>query len=311
MRTLTTQLSGIIRAEVEKQKKRIYMYYKFKNEGKSKKELHLLIKKIKQNNPIKPNVDNIKMELNSICCDFVETEGYFDAFIRLKSITKTKIDIKLPIKYHRQHNKLKNINGSKRLNSFLIDNNSINIRYDFKEPSKKKDGEVVGVDQGIKDVITCSDQQVIPKYCNHNHSQESILKKICRKKKGSKAFKRAKEHQKNFVNWSINKLNLDGIKQINLKKIYNIGYKSKRNRFLSHWQNTLIRDKLKDYCAMQKVSVVEQSSTYRSQCCSACENVRKSNRKGKIYKCKNCGLEIDSDLNASLNHVVNLPDIPH
>ena len=35
----------------------------------------------------------------------------------------------------------------------------------------------------------------------------------------------------------------------------------------------------------------------------------KGNRKGKIYSC-GCGLEIDSDLNAALNHEAILPDIP-
>ena len=38
--------------------------------------------------------------------------------------------------------------------------------------------------------------------------------------------------------------------------------------------------------------------------------VRKSNRKGKVYTCKDCGLIIDSDYNASLNHVIDLPEIP-
>ncbi len=39
--------------------------------------------------------------------------------------------------------------------------------------------------------------------------------------------------------------------------------------------------------------------------------VRKSNRKGKLYKCKNCGIEIDADLNSAKNHEVKLPTIPY
>jgi hypothetical protein len=39
--------------------------------------------------------------------------------------------------------------------------------------------------------------------------------------------------------------------------------------------------------------------------------VRKSQRKGKVYKCKECGLEIDSDLNAARNHEIKLPDVPY
>lgn len=36
-----------------------------------------------------------------------------------------------------------------------------------------------------------------------------------------------------------------------------------------------------------------------------------ANRKGKIYSCKHCGNEMDADLNASLNHAIDLPDIPY
>jgi len=40
---------------------------------------------------------------------------------------------------------------------------------------------------------------------------------------------------------------------------------------------------------------------YTSQTCSNCGELDKSNRKGEIYKCKGCGLEIDADLNAAIN----------
>lgn len=80
---------------------------------------------------------------------------------------------------------------------------------------------------------------------------------------------------------------------------------------MKYWSNPEIRDKVKRRCEELDVPVVEQSCAYRSQRCSKCGQVRKANRKGKLYFCKNCGFEIDSDLNASLNHVVDLPDIPH
>lgn len=40
-------------------------------------------------------------------------------------------------------------------------------------------------------------------------------------------------------------------------------------------------------------------------------NVRKSNRKGKVYECKSCGNIDDADHNAALNHSINLPEIPY
>ena len=165
-------------------------------------------------------------------------------------------------------------------------------------------------DQGIKTVLTLSDGQTTPPSDNHGHTFDSILDKVSRKKKGSNAFKRAKQHQKNFVNWSINQLNFSNVKQLNFEEIYNIGYKNPTNRKLSHWQNTLIRDKTESKCEDLGIRLIYQSSTYMSQRCSCCGNVRKANRKGKNYSCKNCGNTMDADLNAAKNHVINLPEVP-
>ena len=80
---------------------------------------------------------------------------------------------------------------------------------------------------------------------------------------------------------------------------------------MSHWTNTEIRDKMQSYCEENGVHFTEQSCTYRSQRCSCCGIVHKANRKGKIYKCNNCGNIMDSDINAAKNHEYDLPDIPY
>ena len=38
--------------------------------------------------------------------------------------------------------------------------------------------------------------------------------------------------------------------------------------------------------------------------------VRKANRNKKVYECVRCKLKLDADLNAALNHEVDLPSIP-
>jgi len=40
---------------------------------------------------------------------------------------------------------------------------------------------------------------------------------------------------------------------------------------------------------------------YTSQECSACGEVNKNSRNGLRYKCKSCGFELNSDLNAARN----------
>ena len=106
-------------------------------------------------------------------------------------------------------------------------------------------------------------------------------------------------------------MDFNDIQQINLEKIWNIGYKSNTSRKLSHWTNTNIVKKIESRCELEGVLLKLQSSTYRSQRCSACGTVLKSNRKGKEYICKHCGNVIDADFNASLNHEIELPEIPY
>lgn len=301
------QVIAIIRGDVEKQRKRQYIVNQLRSQ--SKKIPKKLRKAVRNNKPVKPDLSNLKPELNINCVDFQETRSYFDAFIKLKCFTtevKNK-SLKFPVKYHKTFNKW-NKQG-KQLNSFLFSSDSVTIRYEIEKTIKTK-GKVVGADQGIKTVLTLSDKQVT-NVDIHNHSLESIAKKLSRKKKGGKAFSRAQEHRKNFINWSINQLNFSNIKEIRFEKVKNLRYKNKSSRYLNHWTYTEISDKLSRICEEKEVLLVFQNSVYRSQRCNQCGLVCKSNRKGKVFYCKNCGLEIDADLNASLNHQQDLPDIPY
>lgn len=307
--TLTTQLSGVIRAETEKQRKRIYMFEKLKQEGASKVKLKSLITKMKQNIPVKPDVSKLNPELSSNCCKFVVTNGKYLGFIKLSAILKDETPIYVPIKGHKHSKKMSSMGT--RMNSFLINEKYINVRWSIDAPQIKTQGCAVGADQGLTDLLTFSDGQVTCKTDNHGHSLKTILEKMCKKKKGSKAFKRSQDHRNNFVNWSINNLNLDNINEIKLEDIKNIGFKSSRSRILSHWTNTLIRDKVISICELNGVRLTPVKSPYRSQRCSVCSMVCKSNRKGKIYNCRNCGFIEDADLNASKNLLTDLPEIPY
>ena len=308
LKCILTQVLGMIKASTTKHKKRLYVYNRKKLKGSTKKSLKHLIKAIKNNHPKKPKLDNYNLELNSICANLKAVKSNeFDAFIELTSIGKKYGKIRLPIKYTKVDNKW-NKKGEK-LNSFLFCSDNIQVRYAVEKSFKKK-GKIVGADQGIKDLITFSNKQVTPKTNPHGISIEALLEKGARKKPGSKAFGRFQEERKNNINWSINQLTFPYIKQVNLENIININYKKRSTLKMRKWTNTLIRDKLIRKTTELGVQVKLQSSTYRSQRCSNCGNVRKANRKGKLYVCKNCGFSCDSDLNASLNHQVKLPDIP-
>lgn len=76
---------------------------------------------------------------------------------------------------------------------------------------------------------------------------------------------------------------------------------------MSHWCNTLIRDKLKSKCEEEEVLLTLQPSVYRSQRCFSCGWVCKTNRKSKQFKCKACGHSNDADVNAAKNLTLELP----
>ena len=307
--SLATQVCGIIKASTEKQRKRLYTFHKRKCSGESKVRLENLIKKIKQNIPQKPNCSRINIEVSSKCSDWEESSEHFWGYLRLKSVFGDRTEIKIPIKRHRHSKKLES--KGTMMTSFLISKKYVNIRWKIEKPETKQDGEILGCDQGFKDVATFSNGTTTPKQDIHGHTLESILRSMSRKKKGSKAMKRAQAHRTNYVNWSINQMDFSDVGEVRLEEIHNIGYRTKQSRLMSHWTNTTIRDKIESKCEEEGIRLIHQSSTYRSQRCSCCGVVRKANRKGKIYKCKHCSLEIDADLNASLNHVANLPEIPY
>jgi transposase len=298
------QAQGIIKSLTAKRKKLLWLKEKLITEGK---ELKYVEKRLVNHKFSMPVFQKIWPELSSKCVEFNPTpKGHFKGYLRLRAIGDYG-HIKIPITQHKQSRKW----GKRgtQLGSYLITENYVCLRYEIPDKPQKQNGKIIGIDQGMKDCITTSNK--LQKF-NHpdNHTLESIMNVMTKKKKGSKAFKRLQDLRKNFINWTINQINTKNIKQINLEEIYKIRNGKRSSRKLSHWTYTLIEEKLQRYCEENGVRFQLQSSTYRSQRCSCCGLVRKANRKGKIYSCKSCGYSDDSDFNAAKNHEIELPDIP-
>jgi len=285
-----SQVSSVIRSVTEKQRRRIWVQ---KNKNSNVKNIQFS----------KPNLGFIQANLSSKCCDFRLSSGKFHGFLKLKSIGEKYGTILIPVIRHPRGDGV--LQGG-----FLFSRKSVQLVWDKPITPVEKGNKILGIDQGLLTVASLSDGQKTPATCPHGHSLSSVLDKVSRRKKGSRGFQRAIAHRKNLVNFSINKLNFQGVKEVRLEKVTNIRYGKKSSRKTSHWSNPEIRDKIKRRCEELEVPVVEQSCSYRSQRCNQCGQVRKANRKGKIYSCKNCGYASDADTNASMNHVVDLPEIP-
>jgi len=299
------QASGIVRGTKKKQEKRIYIIKKLKSEGRYKKSRKL--QRIYDNvNTSKPKIDNVCLELDSrfIKID-LDNSTNFDGWITITSIGDRQ-KIILPFKRNKHFNKLmKNgyLKGGVRLSR-----KDIVFMFDLPETQKRSNGGTLGIDIGQITTLSCSNNTV-SKVNKHGHDLNSINTIMSRKKKGSKSFQKCVNHRKNYINWSINQLNLDNIKEVRIEKIKNLRRGRRTSRKLSHWTYTDIFSKLESYCNDSGVHLITVNPTYTSKRCSNCGWTRNGNRKGKEFECRNCNFTIDADLNAARNIAINLNPI--
>jgi len=299
------QASGIIRGSRRKQEKRLFIINKLLSEGKPRKakKLQKIYDEVKVS---KPNIENVEPELDSRFVKLdTENKTSFDGWITLTSLGNG-LKIVIPFKKSSHFNKL--LSKGQLRPGVRLSKSNLTFMIEIPKKTKVTTGNTLGIDIGQTTLISCSDGYTSKKD-KHNHDLTSISKKISSRKKGSKAFLRAVSHRKNYINWSINQLNLENVKQINLENIKNLRKGRKSSRILSHWTYTEIFGKLESYCDDFGVQIVKINPTFTSQRCSVCGWTRKSNRKGKSFKCGKCEYISDADLNASKNIALDLPGI--
>ena len=308
LKCASTQACGILKAVADKRNKDLSLYnYLLRLNKTIPKSLTKSLA-----NPItKPDLGSIDCEINSIIAACEAGGNSFDLWFTLKSIfnsdTKTRgFTIKIPLVKQRRYLKWE-ATDSKILNSFLINEKEISVRFEVKTPAKKLDGKSLAIDQGKVTCLTASNKTESSR-CIHGHDLNSICEKASKKKWGSKAFKRAVSHRKNHINWVVNQVSLVGINTLKLEQITNINFGKNVSRSMKFWSNTLIRDSLIKRCEEEGVLFQHVSNEYNSQRCSCCGWTQKKNRKAKLFVCCNhkCKLELDADYNASLN--INIRD---
>ena len=299
------QALAMISAATEKRRKQLF---KLKDLQKNNLNTKYLQRKISLSPLVKPNASYANLELDSRFVDFkFSDQKEFMCFVRLFCINKGQ-NIKIPVVYSPVFDKWNKMGKLK--SSIRLSEKNITLIFGIEEQEKKITGDIIGCDQGIKDVVTLSDKQTAPLY-QGKYGLTDVQKRLSRKKKGSGAFRRAQEFRKNMINWSINQLNFDNIKELRVEKLFHVRYRYKSSRFLSHWTYTLINNKLYSISEEKGFLFREMPNEFRSQRCSYCGWVCKANRKGKTFCCKKCGNRLDADLNAASNLELDLFEIPY
>jgi IS605 OrfB family transposase len=298
------QASGIVRGTKKKQNKRLFVINKLKEEGKFKQARKLKAIYDKKHSK-KPNINEVEPELDSRFVKIdLENDTSFDGYISLSSIGN-KMKLELPFKQNKHFNKLNKLGQIKT--GVRLSKNNFTFMFDIAEPTTQT-GTTLGIDIGKCETLSCSNGFQTTKN-KHGHDLNTILNRMSRKKKGSKSFRREEAHRTNYINWSINQLNLNDVGEIRIERIKNMRKGRRSSRMLSHWTYTDIFGKLKSRCEEHGVHVKQVTPTYTSQRCSKCGWTRKSNRKGKQFKCGECGYTCDADLNASTNIALDLKPI--
>lgn len=296
------QASGIVRGTKKKNEQRLYVYNKLieQNLYKKARKLKIIIDKNESN---KPQITSIQPELDSRFVKFdFDNKTSFDGWITLTCLGN-KLKIKLPIKKTKHFNSLK----GKIKSGIRLSNNKITFMFE-EEIKTKEVGNIVGLDIGISNVATLSDNQITQNDI-HGWNLSKIIQKMNKKKKGSKGYLKVQRHRTNFINWSINRLNLENVKTLKLEKIKDLRRGKRTSKYLNRFTYTEIKGKIELTCEKLGVQVEYVNPVYTSQRCSNCGWVRKNNRNGKEFKCNQCNFTLDADLNASRNIVFNLRPI--
>jgi IS605 OrfB family transposase len=170
---------------------------------------------------------------------------------------------------------------------------------------------ILGLDRGINNIVVTSDNEF------YNSKQLKAVKgryqylKARLQLKGTPSAKRKLKKlsgkEKRFVrdvNHCISKKlaskNFDCYALEDLKKIPRT--RGKRfNKKLGNWSFYQLENFLGYKVEELGKMVIKVNPEHTSQTCSKCGHIEKSNRNGSRFKCKSCGFELHSDLNASRN----------
>ncbi len=177
--------------------------------------------------------------------------------------------------------------------------------------------EVEGLDVGINKFLVCSNEQEV-KNPNYLKKSEKKLKRLSRKhskrKKGSmnkvkSRMKLSKQHmkvrrqredfQKKLARQLAMEIKYIGVEDLNIKGMVKNHCLAKSISDVSWGQFFSYLQYYKTIFDGEIIKIDRFEPT--SKTCSSCGHKQKMSLDKRTFKCKNCGLKIDRDLNASLN----------
>ena len=209
---------------------------------------------------------------------------------------------------------------------------SLIIEVDDIVKTKNKNIKGLGIDLGIKDTAICSDGRVF-KNINKTIKIKKLKKKLKReqrkmsrsieyskskkiklkecknfnkkKLKVQKIFYRLNCIRDDYNNKMVNEITRAKLKYITIEdlKVSNMIKNKHLSKAIQEQNFYSIRTKLINKCKERNIELRIVDTFYpSSKTCSCCGSIKKDLKlSNRIYKCCNCGLEMDRDYNASIN----------
>ncbi|WP_336016719.1 RNA-guided endonuclease InsQ/TnpB family protein [Fusobacterium polymorphum] len=216
----------------------------------------------------------------------------------------------------------------------IVDRYFLSLIIDVKDIVKTENTSTkgLGIDLGIKDTAICSDGKVF-KNINKTKKVKKLKKKLKREQRKmsrsieySKSKKIKLKELKNFNkkklkvqrifyrlncirddynNKIVNEITRAKLKYITIEdlKVSNMIKNKHLSKAIQEQNFYSIRTKLINKCKERNIELRLVDAFYpSSKTCSCCGSVKKDLKlSDRIYKCCNCGLEMDRDYNASIN----------
>jgi putative transposase len=225
--------------------------------------------------------------------------------------------VKIPLQYNSNFSKYKNWKHTSATLKFRKGNFYLNIQFQIDVNDIPKNNMYIGIDRGINKLAVTSDNRFFlggktKQVCAKYKRERKILQKVgtksakrhlCKLSGKEKRFKADINHQisKQIISQltpgtTIVLEDLTGIRDNRTNK--------KQRTAINSWNYYQLEQFLTYKAEAVGIHIEYVDARYTSQRCSKCGFIKRSNRRSQSdFKCKQCGFELNADLNAARNIV--------
>ena len=229
----------------------------------------------------------------------------FDAWLHLASLGRG-IVLDLPVRFHRHFHRLAGSPGARRLASYIVTEDSVQLAFRFEVDRGGNEGAELGLDSGVNTLAALSDGR------RSGRDIRSILDRIDRCPRGSRGRQRAQRAlRQRFA--EVAKEVITPLPRVvvveDLKRLHEGTRRDRRlargqRRRLGAWAYRAWLSRLEGTCEWNRVRLERVPPAYSSQRCSACGHTERTNRKGEVFRCRHCGWTDNADVNAAKNLLI-------